>query len=107
MSGEGWKERLFEAIEADSRSDRAISLGAKLGPNYIEQMRKKGKMPGADAVLKLCKALGISPVFLLTGMQITPEEEEVLTLLASLSDEQRQRFLGFLRDLQPASAVRE
>lgn len=57
-----WKERLFAAIDGDQRSDRAISLAAGLGPNFISQMRgtksAAPKKPNIEYVRKLAKALG-------------------------------------------------
>ncbi len=59
---DGWKERLLKAIDADGRSDRAISLAAGLGPNFISQMRgTKGagpKKPNIEYVRKIASALG-------------------------------------------------
>lgn len=59
---EGWKDRLLQAIDADGRSDRAISLAAGLGPNFISQMRgtttAAPKKPNIEYVRKLADALG-------------------------------------------------
>lgn len=59
---EGWRERLLKAIDEDERSDRAISLAAGLGPNFIGQMRGTKsippKKPNIEYVRKLAQALG-------------------------------------------------
>jgi len=59
----GWRERLLEAIDADERSDRAISLAAGLGPNFIGQMRGSKtaapKNPSIDHVRKIVAALNV------------------------------------------------
>lgn len=69
-----WRERLFAAIAADPRKDRAIGIAAKLGPNFISQLRGTDKSPpkepGLDKVLRLCAELQIDPASLFAG---TPE----------------------------------
>ena len=59
---DGWKERLLKAIDEDGRSDRAISLAAGLGPNFISQMRGTKaagpKKPNIEYVRKLVAELG-------------------------------------------------
>lgn len=59
---DGWRERLLAAIDADDRSDRAISLAAGLGPNFVSQMRgtksSAPKKPNIDYVRKLALVLG-------------------------------------------------
>lgn len=86
-----WKERLFKAIEADERSDRSLSLAAKLGPNFIGQMRgsptKEPKEPSVQHVLRLAETLGLSPLELFAGTHIEPPirtEPEILAFLARI-----------------------
>ncbi|MHA6684464.1 hypothetical protein [Mesorhizobium sp. A556] len=86
-----WKDRLFKAIDADGRSDRAISLAAKLGANFIGQMRgsatKPPKEPSVHHVLKLAGELGLSPVELFAGTKIhhpARTEPQILATLESI-----------------------
>lgn len=59
---DGWRERLLAAIDDDGRSDRAISLAAGLGPNFVSQMRgtqgAAPKKPNIEYVRKLAATLG-------------------------------------------------
>lgn len=59
---DGWRERLLAAIDGDERSDRAISLAAGLGPNYVSQLRgtqaAAPKKPNIEYVRKLAATLG-------------------------------------------------
>jgi transcriptional regulator with XRE-family HTH domain len=107
MVKEGWRERLEMAIVKSGRSDRSISLGAGLSQNYVQQMRSKGKMPGADALIKICGELGLSTTYVFTGSTMTQREEEMLSLFSSLDEEQKTQFLNFLRSLQPTDAAHE
>ena len=58
---DGWKDRLLKVIDADGRSDRAISLAAGLGPNFVGQMRgtrgSAPKKPNIEYVRKLAAVL--------------------------------------------------
>lgn len=107
MIKEGWRDRLDAAIKNSGRSDRSLSLEAGLGENYVQQMRTKGKMPGADALIKLCETLGVSVTYIFSGAKMTPEEEEMLVLFSSLDDAQKKTFLDFLHSLQPNDVTPE
>lgn len=59
---EDWRTRLLKAIDEDGRSDRAISLAANLGPNFVSQMRgtksAAPKKPNIEYVQRLADVLG-------------------------------------------------
>jgi len=83
-----WKQRLFKAIDEDERSDRAISLAAKLGANFIGQMRgsetSPPKEPTVQNVLALANELNISPTDLFAGTPISKpvrDEAEIRSFL--------------------------
>lgn len=94
---EDWKERLLSAVDADPRSDRAISLAAGLGPNFVNQLRKSETEPGVKKVLKLADELHVSLTALFYGHDTTPEDEEFLSLLKSASGAERDGLLALLR----------
>jgi hypothetical protein len=58
-----WKTLLLDAIDADPRKDRAISLAAGLGPNFVGQLRgsktAKGKRPNVENLRKLAREVGL------------------------------------------------
>lgn len=93
----GWRERLLAAVDADGRSDRAISLAAKLGPNFVNELRNAQKEPGVKKVLQLANELNVSLSLLFLGSETTPEDEEFLALFRSASDAEREGLLALLR----------
>lgn len=100
-----WWQRLRDAIETAKnagRSYRDISLEAKQGRNYVQQMMKNGKAPGADVVAKLCKALGVSITYIFTGMRMTAEAEEMLILFSRLDNEAKDNLLRLMKSLPSA-----
>ena len=106
MSEASWRDRLLALIEADERSDRALSTAAGLGPNYIQQMRDRGTSPNITQTEKLCAALGVSVIYVLTGLQMDREGEEFLSLAATRSPEERRHLLELLR-LMPDTSQRD
>ena len=97
----GWKHRLLKAIDADPRSDRAISKAAKLGPNFVNELRNKDKEPGIDKLMKLIAELGASATEILLDVEITPEDEDFLRLLRTLPESERALYLALLKSRQP------
>lgn len=100
MIQEAWRDRLLDAIGKDPRRPRALSLDAKLGPNYVGQMIRKGKRPGAATVLKLCRALKVSPTYIFSGARMSPEEEELIVLIQSMTDDDRKVLLDLAKKLR-------
>lgn len=94
---EDWRERLLAAVDADPRSDRAISLKAGLGANFVNQLRNSATEPGIKKVLRLAAELNVSLAALFYGQDTTPEDEEFLSLLKSASAGEREGLLALLR----------
>lgn len=97
-----WWQRLRDAIEAARSAGRSytdISREAKQGRNYVQQMMKNGKAPGADVVAKLCKALGVSVTYIFTGVRMTAEAEEMLALFSRLDEKAKDNLLELLKKL--------
>lgn len=92
-----WKDRLLEAIDADDRSDRAISLSAGLGVNFVNELRNTSKEPSLQKVLKLAAELDLSLSYLFIGYELTKDDEDLLFVLRSLPAEAKAGLLTALR----------
>jgi hypothetical protein len=68
-----------------------------MGPNTISELRKTDKTPSFEKVLALIDEVGASRSYVILGLDFTPEDEEVLRLLAQLPKSGREGFLAFLR----------
>jgi transcriptional regulator with XRE-family HTH domain len=97
---EGWQDRLKEAADRDGRSYRAISKAAGAGPNYLSEVLADGKVPGIDKFQKICAELNVSAAYVLTGSEVSREDEEMLAALGSLTPEQRSTFRALVRQLK-------
>lgn len=96
MSG-NWKTRLEEAIRANGKTKRGVSLAAGMAPGYVHSIMKEGKDPTIDNLIKVCNAAGVSLYFVLYGVEMSPETEEIIKLLES-SKAKRQGLLQILRE---------
>lgn len=104
---DGWKQRLLKAIDEDGRSDRAISLAAGLGPNFISQMRGTKaagpKKPNIEYVRKLADALGKDLSSIIGEAEDNAERRLRAALLAygvgrDSLDQALRAIIGFVED---------
>lgn len=103
MMATDWRERLLAAIKADGRSDRAISLAAGLGENFVSQLRNSETDPSTKRVLALAAVLNVSINQLFLGREdITPQDEELLNLLKTRSPEEQAALLTLWRGRHPS-----
>lgn len=94
---EEWRKRLLAAIDATGRSDRQISLAARLGVNAVNELRTTPKTPSVDKVIKIADAVGVSLSYVFLGLETTQETEQFLKLLASAPASKRQAVQELLR----------
>lgn len=88
---DGWIDRLWQAIDHDGRSARAISLAAGLGVNYLNQTRSRGTHPVTDKLASILDVLGPeAAIYVMTGLEMSAEDQAFLRLLASYDKEQKQ-----------------
>lgn len=98
-----WLGRIGGAIERDGRSKRAISKAAGLGVNFVTELLKGEKTPGIDSIARLCAELNVSLPWVLTGVDMTPDAVEMLSILSRLSSDQQSAILELARQLQAAA----
>ena len=98
MANEPWRIRLKAAFEADGRSMNAVSLAAECAPNYLQGILAGDKEPGLARFMRLCRAMNVSPTYILTGSEVSPDTEEVMAALEK-NPSKRAAILALLRDL--------
>ena len=104
MSQANWKTRILAAVDnyhaVNGTSDNELSQRAKLGRNYLTQMRAKdpeAQTPRVGQLQILCDYIGESLMFILTGMPLDAEGEELIRLLADAPSETKRHVIGILR----------
>lgn len=90
-----WRDRLTEAL--DGRSMRSLSLDAGLSAGYVHGILKDGKDPTVDNITAVCRALQVSPLKVLYGLEMTPEMEDVFRLWSDAPEAIRHSILQILR----------
>lgn len=94
-----WLTRLLSAIDASELSDREISKRAGIDLSYINKFRKKPVDPGVIKFLRICDALEVSPVFILSGIKITRTQEDLLKTFSKLNNEQQTSIIQFMSSI--------
>jgi hypothetical protein len=102
-----WRDRLLAAIDEDGRSDRAISLAAGLGPNFIGQLRgtksAAPKKPNIEYVRKISSALG-RELSSIVGQTDEDDEQQLRSALLAYGvheddlDQALRAIKGFVSD---------
>lgn len=92
-----WRERLADAISRGDKSMREVSLAAGLGPGYVHSILKDGKEPTIEKLIAVCRAADVSLSAVVYGFDLSPETEDLLSLLAQADDEDRDALLKLLR----------
>ena len=93
MANETWRERLQQALEASGKSQSAIAREAGVGRSYLNGVLVEGKEPTLANFLSLAEALSVSATWLIYGVEISADTEELLRLYSRLPAEQRADFL--------------
>ena len=99
MKDDSWRTRLKEAVEASDASMRAVSLASGNGPGYVHSILSEGKEPTIGNLLDVCQALNVSPIYILFGMKVTPEDEAILEVLRD-NPSSRDSILNLLRTVR-------
>lgn len=97
MQGSDWRARLEDAIEKSGKSKREISLAAGKGHGYVHSIMVDGKDPTIDNLIAICQVLEVSLTQILYGVQMTPETQEILSLIES-NPNMRSGILQILRE---------
>jgi transcriptional regulator with XRE-family HTH domain len=90
-----WRDRLLAEIEKRKTSQRSISIAARLSPGAVNSWIRDGKDPSVDHLIAVCGALGVSLSYLIYGLKIDPQTEELLGRLQS-DPSAREHILGLL-----------
>ncbi len=100
----GWYERFVGAIKADGRDLKAISLAARCGENYVQQMIKDGKRPGVDKFMAILTVLGsASALYVLTGLEMTDEDEAFFRAASALDPKLKAEAYRFFQTIQESA----
>ena len=107
-------ERLFKILGEQGISGYRLSKMTGIPAKTISDWHVKKTNPGADKIMPICEALGISPETLLTGKGreeierpdfIDPEtgaviEQQIIRNYRSFSEDKKSRMLAYINMLE-------
>lgn len=97
------KERIKLLMEEKDRSEYRLAKGADLPQSTISHLFKRNNAPTYPTIEAICRAFGItlSQFFANEGEPIvlSPEQQELLLLWGTLSDEQKQSIKSIMQQL--------
>ena len=105
---DGWYERFVEVIKADGRDLKAISLAAKCGENYVQQMIRENKRPSVDKFMAILDVIGsASAVYVLLGVHFTPEDDAFFRAASQLDPDLKAEAYRFFQKMRDAAGTKE
>ncbi len=107
-------DRIFELLKERKMSQKEFSEKTGIAQSSISDWKRKGTNPVADKILIICEVLGVTPYYLLSGVENTGERSRENTVYAVAKDsdlgmviqsyqeldaECRNRVLGYMSAL--------
>lgn len=96
----GWFNRLLEVVAGDPRSMKTLSESCGFGRNYVQQMVRNGKEPGAGHLAALLDQLGPrAALYVFTGLDLSDEDREFLAALGRMTPGLRQKAVDLFSEI--------
>ena len=107
-------DRIFERLKQISMTQKEFAAKAGIKESTISEWKKKGTNPSSDKILAICRALDVSPEWLLSGVDpaesrgknqvyyvvdVNTESGILLEEFNKLDKSQRDRILGYVEAL--------
>ena len=99
MVDTSWKQRLEIALEKKNMTLRSASIKAGRSSSYLHGILTKGNEPSVSALTDVAEALEISATWLVFGIDLNAEAEELVTQFAKLTAEEQQAVLTLTRSM--------
>lgn len=76
---------------------RSLGLRSNLSATAVHGIEKLGRDPGTETLAAICKTLNVSMAYIMFGLDVTPETEEILLLLQE-KPAKHQAMISLLRE---------
>lgn len=112
-------ERIFERLKQISMTQREFAEKAGIQQSTISEWKKNKTNPSSDKILSICRALDVTPEWLLSGVDpaasradkqiyytvdVNTDSGKLVVAFNKLDKSQRDRILGYV---EAFSAMRE
>lgn len=78
-------------------------MAAGYNPGYLYGILVDKKDPTIDRLLAVIEVLGASAIEIIHGIELSPEDEQILKIFTGLNDSQRVAFLQWAEAFRPRS----
>ena len=72
--------RIFNRLEELDMTQQEFSNRSGIIPSTISEWKKNGTNPSSDKIMVICRALSVSPEWLLSGVDSTRRESDYYTI---------------------------
>lgn len=115
-------ERIFERLKQLSMTQKEFAEKTGIKQSTISEWKKKGTNPSSDKILAICKALDVSPEWLLSGVDgaasrgrnqgyytvdMHTDTGHLIEEYNTLNKAQRDRVLGYVEALSSLAKEKE
>lgn len=100
-------ERMFQIMEQKKIKSVDIAKHLEINKTVVSAWKKRGTNPPTEYIVQICKLLGVSVYYLLTGKECEEltEEEQKLVEAYRLADPAVQSFINKALDIEPDASM--
>ncbi len=107
-------ERIFEKLRQLDMTQKEFAEETGIGQSTISEWKKNGTNPTSDKIMTICKALNVTPEWLLSGVDksgrrggvqdyiVIDKDSDlgsIMELYKSMDSEMRNRIMGYMEAL--------
>lgn len=92
--------RLRSQLARANRTAKDVSIKLGFAPTYVSRILNEGiKNPSADSIQRICEEVGADIGFILTGRETTVDRQQLITKLASASDDTLADLIAYAKTI--------
>ena len=94
-------ERIFERLAQLNMSQKDFSEKTGIQPSTISEWKKNKTNPSSEKIMPICEALGVSPAWLLSGIDPAGSREQGRDYYTVKKNTDMGRLLAYYNRLEP------
>ena len=94
-------ERIFERLEQMKMTQKEFSEKTGIQPSTISEWKKNKTNPSSEKIMPICEALGVSPAWLLSGIDPAGSREQSRDYYTVKKNTDMGRLLAYYNRLEP------
>jgi transcriptional regulator with XRE-family HTH domain len=107
MESTTWRDRLKHAIDEYRLAGGSMSKLSRMAgrdDSYVSKMLRDNQTPTVEAMAGIAEGLNVSLAWLMTGIDLAPEQEEIMRIYTQLEPKNRTLLLDLARSLSGGSS---